>query len=234
MVEALGAKATRDFDVYDSPGRSQAYPGTSSETDKSRQAADQTRGIVISHVEQGQTKILYAFYSSTCGGSTVPAETIFDVSATAPLAGVECTWCRNTPSYRWTATISQADLLRALSPLMPQVRMEQILALSIPDEARNADGSAKAVVVTFRSQGRQESMGVKAAKLREALGTTTVKSTRIASITVTGGQAVIEGMGFGHRVGLCQFGAEEQAKAGRNAGQILQHYYPTSKLIRVY
>jgi len=45
---------------------------------------------------------------------------------------------------------------------------------------------------------------------------------------------VVEGRGFGHGVGMCQYGAEGQARRGRRAGGILNYYYPGSKLVRVY
>jgi stage II sporulation protein D len=43
-----------------------------------------------------------------------------------------------------------------------------------------------------------------------------------------------EGRGFGHGVGLCQFGAEGQAKAGRSAEEILATYYPGATVVRAY
>lgn len=234
LVEALSGQNGRDFDVYDSPGRSQAYPGTSSETDKSRRAADETSGLVLTHSLNGQCRILHAFYSSTCGGSTVAAETVFAVTPCVPLAGVECQWCRDTRNYRWNATVSQVDLLRAFAPLLPQVRMDEILAFEIPPDARRPDGSVKAVKVIFRSGQRREIMAIKAEKLRSVLGTMLIKSTCITGIDIAGGQAAFQGRGFGHRVGMCQFGAEEQARAGRSAETILQHYYPTAQLTKVY
>ncbi len=46
--------------------------------------------------------------------------------------------------------------------------------------------------------------------------------------------AFLAGRGFGHGVGMCQCGAQGMAMQGKTAGEILQHYYPGSKLVRVY
>jgi stage II sporulation protein D len=45
---------------------------------------------------------------------------------------------------------------------------------------------------------------------------------------------IIRGAGWGHGVGMCQTGAISQAHSGRNFRQILQHYYPTSKIKKIY
>jgi stage II sporulation protein D len=42
------------------------------------------------------------------------------------------------------------------------------------------------------------------------------------------------GKGFGHGLGLCQWGAQGQALEGTKAAEILRFYYPGSKLTRVY
>jgi stage II sporulation protein D len=41
------------------------------------------------------------------------------------------------------------------------------------------------------------------------------------------------GRGFGHGVGLCQWGAEGKAQRGLNYAQILAEYYPGSKLCKM-
>ncbi len=225
----------RDFDVFDTV-KSQAYPGMESETTKSRQAVDETRGVVVTYGQPGQMTILSTFYSSTCGGSTLPAHQVFGpkVPDIAPLVGVECTWCSFAPNYRWKLSLSKADFRRALGRIVPQVRIDDVQDVLIPQGGRQADGTAVAIAVVTRNAGRQETLAVPMVRLRDEIGTVVVKSTRILDASMAGGQVTIEGVGFGHRVGMCQFGAEGQARAGRSAGQIIRHYYPQSKLTRVY
>lgn len=46
--------------------------------------------------------------------------------------------------------------------------------------------------------------------------------------------AFVSGRGYGHGVGMCQCGAQGMARKGKTAGQILSHYYPDSRITRVY
>ena len=44
----------------------------------------------------------------------------------------------------------------------------------------------------------------------------------------------IQGRGFGHGAGMCQWGAIARARAGQTAEEILAVYYPGATLVRVY
>ena len=48
-----------------------------------------------------------------------------------------------------------------------------------------------------------------------------------------GGQAILEGTGEGHGIGLCQRGAKAMAEHGRSFRQILNHYFPNTTLTLV-
>ena len=43
-----------------------------------------------------------------------------------------------------------------------------------------------------------------------------------------------DGRGWGHGVGMCQYGADGMGQAGYNWRQILAHYYPGSHITRAY
>jgi stage II sporulation protein D len=45
---------------------------------------------------------------------------------------------------------------------------------------------------------------------------------------VTGNELRVSGAGFGHGVGLCQYGAESMARAGADRNAILARYYPSA------
>ena len=73
---------------------------------------------------------------------------------------------------------------------------------------------------------------------------TTAKDTRLASPTLTGKESstslnntlpgsdfVIKGRGYGHGVGMSQYGAVEMAKQGKTYYEILMYYYPSIQLI---
>lgn len=67
-------------------------------------------------------------------------------------------------------------------------------------------------------------------RVGRALGFNTVPSNTIDRLERRGAQYLIEGRGFGHRVGLCQAGARQAALRGRDALEILSHYFPSATL----
>ena len=66
---------------------------------------------------------------------------------------------------------------------------------------------------------------IPAKDFRLIIGPDTIRSTNF-KITIERGFAYFEGFGWGHGVGLCQWGAYYMAKAGYKAEDILKFYYP--------
>ncbi|MCH9029333.1 MAG: hypothetical protein IH819_06895, partial [Bacteroidetes bacterium] len=58
-------------------------------------------------------------------------------------------------------------------------------------------------------------------------------STQFNVRKMTNDNIVIKGKGFGHGVGLCQWGAIGQSRQGISFEQILNHYFPGTNLRRV-
>jgi stage II sporulation protein D len=73
-----------------------------------------------------------------------------------------------------------------------------------------------------------------AERWRIALGAHVVRSTAF-DVRVRGGELSLDdGRGFGHGMGLCQWGAEGLARRGWRAGRILRLYYPGIHFVRAY
>ncbi|MBP3950071.1 SpoIID/LytB domain-containing protein [Bacillus suaedae] len=66
--------------------------------------------------------------------------------------------------------------------------------------------------------------------LRSLIGGSIFKSYHIDSVTDQSGRFTVNGRGFGHAVGMSQYGANERAKAGHQYNQILEFYYPKTSL----
>jgi stage II sporulation protein D len=73
---------------------------------------------------------------------------------------------------------------------------------------------------------------VSAKDARRALGSDILRSTHF-SVSVSDGKAFFEGKGWGHGVGLCQWGAMGMAKKGFSYAQILKFYYPGSTVGKI-
>ena len=70
-------------------------------------------------------------------------------------------------------------------------------------------------------------------RFRLALGPEALRSTIITNLKAGKSTVSFEGRGWGHGVGLCQWGARGRALAGQNYKQILETYYPKAKLAKV-
>jgi len=54
------------------------------------------------------------------------------------------------------------------------------------------------------------------------------------SVTIRKDVAGFAGRGFGHGVGMCQYGAESLARAGTDHHDILEWYYPGADIVKAY
>ena len=85
--------------------------------------------------------------------------------------------------------------------------------------------------VSLESGKKQQQVSPK--KVREAVGFTDLYSSRFTAET-KGKVIHIHGRGFGHGVGMCQWGARGMAEAGKNHLAILEHYYRGVRVKRIY
>jgi stage II sporulation protein D len=75
------------------------------------------------------------------------------------------------------------------------------------------------------------SRDVSAAEFRKVAGYARVRSLKMDVIPAGDGW-LFRGNGYGHGVGMCQFGANGMAKAGRGWREILARYYPGVDIAR--
>jgi len=61
-----------------------------------------------------------------------------------------------------------------------------------------------------------------------------LNSSHLSKVTVKGTEIQFVGQGFGHGVGMCQYGAQSMARSGANALLILRTYYPGAAVVRAY
>jgi stage II sporulation protein D len=69
---------------------------------------------------------------------------------------------------------------------------------------------------------------------RRAVGYDRLKSTLVTEMTYDGGNFVFKGLGWGNGVGLCQWGAYTFAKEGKQATDIIKHYYPGAEVKKLW
>jgi stage II sporulation protein D len=69
-------------------------------------------------------------------------------------------------------------------------------------------------------------------QFRKAIGYNVIKSTNF-TVRVENREAVFSGLGNGHGVGLCQWGAKQRALDGFGYAEILSYYYPGTDLSKL-
>jgi stage II sporulation protein D len=226
-----------DYDLGDDQS-SQCYGGLSAETDKSRQAVRDTRGAVLAYGPGNQTFL--PLYSSCCGGVVNGAFVMrADLPRIEPLMGGQiCEDCQGSPKYRWpTVLIAKSQIYHDLCAVYPATNdlggVREIQVTSVTDYGR-------AVWVDVIGTNPGKSTRVRAEDLRLCLvkgGSPAGKQLYSFNCQMRDMGSAIEfynGKGYGHGVGICQWGAEGKAQKGWSAEQILNFYYPGSKQIKAY
>lgn len=74
---------------------------------------------------------------------------------------------------------------------------------------------------------------IPAIKFRKIAGYGVIRSTDF-EVTAVDDDFVFIGVGFGHGVGLCQWGAKQRAEDGSSYREILSYYYPGTRLEKYY
>ena len=202
---------------------SQVYGGRSAERSRTSRAVDETRGLILTY--QGQ--VFPAFYHSTCGGVTERGTVMglgpFDLE---PLkGGLQCSFCVDSPFFRWQRRLSKADVAWAVKKL-GRGSIWPVEAMRI------AQYTATGRVAAVRIRGGGRTLDLSGHEFRQALGFSTLRSTGFAIIP-EGDGFILQGRGWGHGVGLCQWGVAELARRGMTAKEILALYYPGATLMRL-
>lgn len=202
---------------------------------RARDAAEYTSGIVLTYSgADGRQKIFCAYFSAACGGHSQSAAFLGPESDVPPLTGgVECDYCKIAPgeTYRWgPLMLPVTEVTTRLALRYPEAKKLGMIAAI---EAIERADSGRTVTLRLSDSGG-EVFELMAERFRLAVDPMRIRSTHFR-VRVDRDQMIFEdGRGFGHGLGLCQWGMEGQAREGRTAGQILHYYYPGAQLTRAY
>ena len=233
-IEALKAQAilARTYTVYFLKNLKSKYEGADISNDISEaQAYDaskindnikiavaETRGKVI----VADNEPIQAWFHSNSGGKTTTAnmglnykdEEKYTKIVNSPETN------ENSQNYTWTAKFDKSDILSAL-------RKMGVSVSSITDfKIGKKDDSGRAV--SFLMGGAEFSANT----FRSKIGSTKMKSTLITDIVVSSSSVVIEGKGYGHGVGMSQWGAKIMADEGKYAEEIIDYYFGNVSIVQ--
>ena len=239
-INSLNSSSRRHYDL-ESTTASQAYIGANAHS-KAKQATEQTRGIVLAYDDA----VLPAYYSACSGGTGQDADLIFpNQPKLAPLTGLaQGDWGEECPDCRWTVIIPRDLLSRRIAgwgkstqrtigslQMIREIRITATNAAGRPIRFEIIDESGKSFGIgaeEFRFACNYDGGGLPELDSKQML-----RSSHVA-ITVTAKDVRMNGAGYGHGVGMDQYGAQAMAKAGHRADAIVKFYYPGADLRKVY
>jgi stage II sporulation protein D len=194
---------------------SQVYEGVDAVTERSRSAAQATAGEVLTH----NGTLIQSVYFSSSGGHTADNEDVWKAEEALPyLRGVEDPYDDASPHHTWSASVHRPSLLQTLT----KERGTLVEGFTIKERAPhgrvtkiNVLQSAGTHVMKANTFRLLVNRGVDGAPL---------KSTWFDARR-QGDRYVFNGRGFGHGVGLSQWGAHAMAEQGSDYREILRFYY---------
>ena len=237
----LGRWRAEGFDLYATVA-DQVYGGLQAENALALQAVRDTRGQVVM---AGGVPI-DAFFFSTCGGHTADGTEAFRgatrpyLRSIADVDGAGRAYCSISPRFHWrdewTGDALQAILTRTLHETGlvsgPVGRIRDVAA-----DGRTASGRVARLAIATTAG----TVSVDGPRIRRVLQTTNGEILRSnvfqVSVSSQGGaisRLVVDGMGAGHGVGMCQWGAVGRARAGQRYPEILAAYFQGTELQRYY
>ncbi len=193
----------------------QVYRGTETEHPRSDAAITATRGLVLTH---GGT-FARTYYHSDSGGVVASAAEVWGTPLSYLPGGTDI--LVTTPHRQWTRTLSPG-----------------LVTAAVQNSGRNVGTVSSMTVTAYSESGRVHSLrvngsagsttyeGALATAFLRGLG---LKSTRLVST----GPLSVRGDGWGHGVGMSQYGAMSMASNGYRYDQILAFYYPGTQLSRL-
>jgi stage II sporulation protein D len=211
LAMALRADRQGTFYHLKNTNAHQTYEGSHSNA-LMRQAVDATRGIFMAH--NGEPII--AMYDVCCGG-VIPAH-IRDFNCSgAPYLGRKyaCTHCKPCKVYGWQTTWRIKDFEELISKKHQKISNIKSITITKKDKA----GIVREIVL----QSNNKNVIVSGKKLYSIMKG--VKSFCF-KIQKKGNRVVINGRGYGHHKGLCQWGAREMVRKGFKHEAVLSFYYP--------
>lgn len=163
-------------------------------------AIAQTKGEVLRY----QGDLITAAFFSSCAGATNNSEDYWQ-NAVPYLRSVASPWDRKIDGYYQEVRFTPEQLAELLGFSQP--------IQTITEPQRYENGYVKSITI--------DGVSFSGRKIREALS---LRSSAF-SITDNGSEIVFTTQGFGHGIGMSQYGAAAMADEGADYQEILKHYY---------
>jgi stage II sporulation protein D len=202
------------FDM-DATTNFQVYRGISDERKSTTDAVIATSGEIITYHSQP----IISYFHSTCGGKTVDDKYVWGQKDIEYLKSVECGYCTQSTKFNWESFLSLDEIQSSVSAKHNKIgKIKNIIF------KRNQDRVTE--VIIHHTMGKTSIAGN---NFRLLFPPEKLRSLYFSSKKIKNG-LVLKGHGWGHGVGMCQWGARGMALRGYGYQDILKHYYKNISL----
>jgi stage II sporulation protein D len=205
------------YDV-DAGTKSQVYKGADVEKPETTESVDKTAGEIIVH----KNLPIMSCFHSTCGGKTIDGKYVWSQNDLEYLRGVRCDFCTDSAKYAWESQLTIKEIGMFLKKKHGQIGTIAGISFKKKD-SRVTDVYIRHTFGQIKMSGNNFRLLFPDDKLRSLFFT--------SQKTPSG--LILTGRGWGHGVGMCQWGARGMAKKGYSYKSILAHYYTDVAVDRI-
>lgn len=221
FIEEKGGSKHEGADVSTDITEAQAY-NAEEVNDRIKKAIADTRGQVIAH----DGKLINAWFHAHSGGVTALAKEGLEYEGEDPpyITSVESEESKTAPedNAEWTYRVPAAEFMAALK--QTGLAVDRLESVELGE--KGPSGRVRTLVVNGTP--------VSCPSLRLRIDPTKMKSSFLTNIALDKGAVVIKGKGYGHGVGLSQWGAYGMAEKGSSAEQIIAKYFKDVYIVQLW
>ncbi len=228
----------RNYNLCNKP-HCQAFNGQYNESFKGYLASILTHNLIITY----NNIPIDALYHSTCGGITANSEDVFNnkipyLRSTKDYKdNIDNAYCKDSKLFKWKIKFTKKELDTILSNTIPFILNQKYQGniYNIILEKNKSQRIDKLIIISKKGNSIYKYIGYKDDAIylfSKDMYYSLLPSNFIEKITKTKDEFIFEGRGFGHGVGMCQFGANYLANF-YNYLFILKHYYKGVQIKKV-
>jgi stage II sporulation protein D len=190
-----------------------------------REAVNETHNLILTY----NGDIALTMFDICCGGIIPGYMKKRDTDKPYLYRKTRCTYCHNKANFEWKYRFNKDTLLESMldsTKLAAKAKkIGKIIGISLKEKDRAG------IVHRVLIHGSKNNISFTNNEFKSALGSKAKSNAYV--VKKLQDNITVHGYGFGHNMGLCQLGARELVSRGRNYQEILDFYFPKTRLMRL-
>lgn len=190
-----------------------------------RKAVEQTHNLILTY----NGDIALTMFDICCGGIIPGYMKKRDADKPYLYRKTRCTYCHDKANYEWHCAFDKDTLLKRMldnhKVAAKTKKLGKITGISLKE--KDKAGIVHRVLI----HGSKNNISFTNNEFKSALGARAKSNAYV--VKKLQDDIMVHGYGFGHNMGLCQIGARELVSRGWSYSEILNFYFPKTKLMRL-